>query len=440
MYHRAIHETQVSLTDKQVEREDMKKDQREDRQLSRREMLALSGAGAATLVGTSLVGRNAMAKGDEKKGGEKKSGEKKADDALPQVPRRVLGKTGQKIPILLFGGAVSLDPRFDPKLAEAMRFGVDYFDAADCYGGGKCELAVGSYLAKAKNRDKVWITSKSDEHGVKGFEQTLATSLRKLGTDHVDMYYLHALTDTKYLGKEMEATVARLKKEGKLRYFGFSCHNRNVAELLQKAAELPWIDSVMFRYNFRQYGNKELNAAMDAAHKAGVGLIAMKTQGSEAGFREAWTKFEKTGKWNKFQSVLKAVWEDPRITAAVSHMDTLGKLRDNIAAAVDKTKLSEVEHGAIERYAAATRSATCDGCDHICGAKVDAPVRIGDTMRYLMYHDVYGETDKARRLFGSLPQTARELAVVDFSAAEAACPHGVKLTEHMARAAKVLIG
>lgn len=65
----------------------------------------------------------------------------------------------------------------------------------------------------------------------------------------------------------------------KLRHFGFSGHAGNVAELLHKAAKAPWLESVLFRYSFRSYGDKELNAAIDAAHKAGVGLIAMKTQG-----------------------------------------------------------------------------------------------------------------------------------------------------------------
>ena len=402
------------------------KPENRDKTLTRRQMLGVSGAGAALIASASLT-RDAHAKGDSKK----KAG------ALPQVPRRVLGKTKQEIPILLFGGAVKLNARFDPKMAEAMRFGVNYVDAADCYGGGGCELAVASFVRKSKSRKKMWITSKSDNHDPEGFEKRLGRTLRQLDTTWVDMYYLHALRDPDYLTKELARKVEKLKKAGKIRYFGFSAHHGNVAELLQKAAELPWIDSVMFRYNFRQYGNKELNKAMDAAARSNIGLIAMKTQGAEASFRKAWKKFEQTGKWNKYQSVLKAVWADDRITAAVSAMDTLGKVRENVAAAVDKTKLSVTEHQALERYASATRAMACDGCDHICNARVDAPVQIGDTMRYLMYHDMYDEQDKAKRLFSELPSSARRLSGVDFRAASAACPHGIDLVAHMDRAAKV---
>jgi hypothetical protein len=360
------------------------------------------------------------------------------EESLPQVPRRTLGKTGQSIPILLMGGGMQLDTRFDPKLAEAYRFGVNYIDAADCYSNGSCEVAVAGFHTKAKNRKDLWITSKSDKHDPVGFEETVNTSLEKMKTDYVDLYFLHALQEGSYLSDELKATVERLKSEGKIRFFGFSCHHDNVAELLHQAAATPWVDAVMFRYNFRKYGDKELNAAMDACVKANVGLIAMKTQGSEASFEEAWKKFEGTGKWTKHQAVLKAVWADERITAAVSHMDTFEKLKQNIAAACDRTELGMVDRDALERYAAATRQFACDGCDHLCGAAVAAPVKIGATMRYLMYHDVYGERDKARELFRQLPAESRALAGVDFRGANAACPNGVDVAWHMDRASQVL--
>ncbi|HMK92174.1 MAG TPA: aldo/keto reductase [Thermoleophilia bacterium] len=392
----------------------------ERRTITRRELLELGGLAASTaLLPRSLLG---------------------AESALPQVPRRLLGKTGQQVPILLLGGASGFDPRFDPKIAEALRYGANYIDAADCYAGGRCETSVGAFHQRAKNRAAMWITSKSDKHDPEGFARTLDDSLKSLQTDYVDMYFLHGLTDARHLSPELATTVDRLKKTGKMRHFGFSCHGGNVVELLQKAASLPWVETVMFRYNFRQYGDRELNAAMDAAHRSGVGLIAMKTQGSEAGFRDAWKKFEQTGKWNKYQAVLKAVWADERISAAVSDMDTFEKLRANLDAALDRNALSQAERSALERYAADTRSLACDGCDHICGPAVAGPVRIGDTLRFLMYHDVYGQPEKARRLFQALPAEAQRLAGVDFAPANRACPHGVDVAGLMLRAHEVLAG
>ncbi len=397
------------------------------KRISRRDLFKLGAASAGAMaLGAGLPG---LVHAEDKA----------AVPALPQVPRRKLGKTGKEIPILLMGGAMKLDPKLDPKLAECLRFGVNYFDAADCYAGGTCEGAVASFMSTAGiKRESVWITSKSDAHDPAGFEATLATSLQKLNTKYVDMYFLHALQDGNFLSPEMAKTAERLKKEGKIRHIGFSCHDANVAELLQKAATLPWIDAIMFKYNFRDYGNKPLNAAMDACHTANIGLIAMKTQGSEASFADAWQKFQKVGKWSKQQAVLKAVWSDERITAAVSHMDSMDKLKQNIAAACDKFELGQAEVEAIERYAAETRSLACNGCEHICNAAVDAPVRIGTTLRYLMYHDVYGQQDEARAAFAKLPAEAQRIAGVDYRPANAACPHGVDVAWHMRRAAEVL--
>ena len=391
--------------------------------LNRRTFLSIGGG--AAIAGASL------------KPGEALAADPKAQN-LPQVPRRVLGKTKEEIPILLFGAAVPLDVRFDPKLAEAFRFGVNYIDAAASYNNGNTETAVGNFWTRARlKREDFWITSKSGQFDPRGLRRTLDVGLQKMKTDYVDLYYMHALNDTEYLSAETERLAEQLKREGKVRHFGFSCHGSRVVDLLNAAAKRPWVESIMFRYNFRKYGDKALNRAMDACHKAGIGLIAMKTQGSEAGFKDQWQKFEKTGKWTKHQAVLKAVWEDERITAAVSAMKNFTQVRQNIQAALDKTKLTRAEHDALDRYAAATRSLACDGCDHLCNPAVQAPVQIGSTMRFLMYHDVYGEPEKAQKLFSELPEGAKALAGVDFSGANRACPHGVDVAAHMERAREV---
>jgi hypothetical protein len=64
-------------------------------------------------------------------------------------------------------------------------------------------------------------------------------------------------------------------------------------------------------------------------------------------------------------------------------------------------------------------------------------VKIGATMRYIMYHDVYGEQENAKELFAKLPAEARRLAGVDFSGANAACPRGVDVAKQMERAVRI---
>lgn len=396
-----------------------------EKNITRREMLRLAGlAGLGGLAAVALPRAAAAAA-------------PAPSPALPCVPRRVLGKTHQEIPILLMGGGQGFEERFDPRIAECLRFGVNYFDAADCYAGGKSETGLGSFIEKSGKRNDLWITTKSDDHGPDGLAKILDRSLERMKTDHVDLYFLHALKDPRTLNPEVARAAEAFKKAGKIKFFGFSCHDGTVAELLTKAAGLPWIDAIMFKYNFRDYGDKELNTAIDACHKAGVGLIAMKTQGSAVSFDDRVKKFE-GGKFSKHQAVLKAVWEDERITAAVSHMDTLDKIKANVAAALDRDKLTAADHEALARYDQETRHLYCAGCQHLCGRALPAGLEVGTTLRALMYHDTYGDAAKAREVFAKLPAPARQIAGVDFSEAARLCPHHIDIAKHMQRAAGVL--
>jgi hypothetical protein len=92
----------------------------------------------------------------------------------------------------------------------------------------------------------------------------------------------------------------------------------------------------------------------------------------------------------------------------------------------------------LHRYAAATRSLACDGCDHLCSAGLSRPIPIATTLRYLMYHDSYGKRDEARVLYQALPDAARSVDGVDFSSASRACPNGLNVEALVARAAQVL--
>lgn len=402
------------------------------RLISRRQLLRKTGAVGAGIV----VADGALASIAESAWALARDAEAQA--LARAMPRRVLGKTGRKIPILLQGGSMAWNTKWDPKLPESIKHGIDYFDCAWSYSGGTNELAIGSFLQRTQMRDQIWITSKTNQHDPVSLEQHLSESLGRLSTTHVDMYFLHGLDDARKLDKALLGKLEQLKKQKKLMHFGFSCHGGNVAELLTAAAQTPWVDAVMFRYNFRQYGNAELNRAIDACAKAGVGLIAMKTQGSAVSFESEVQKFEQTGKWTKHQAVLKAVWADERLAAAVSEMDSLEKIRQNAEAARDPGKLGALDTEALRRYAAATRSLACDGCDHLCTGGLSRPIPVATTLRYLMYHDSYGKQAEARALYRALPEAARQVDGVDFAPSSRACPNGLDVAQLVSRAARVL--
>jgi len=116
----------------------------------------------------------------------------------------------------------------------------------------------------------------------KAYMSNIDKMMPVLGVDYLDMFFMHAVNNLDSLEPDFLRMGDALKKSGKAKYFGFSCHHGNVVELMNKAASIgsDAINAIMFRYNFSKYGDLELNKAIDACANAGIGLIAMKTQAS----------------------------------------------------------------------------------------------------------------------------------------------------------------
>ena len=360
-----------------------------------------------------------------------------ADKAAPAptVPRKTLGSTGEKIPILVLGCAQRFDDKYDKILHRAYSSGVDYLDTAHVYADGWSHKTIVPFLEQIGDRKKIWITSKfpAKPGTVEGFDKGLDTCLSELQTDYLDLFFMHALDDPKHLDPEYIKMGESMRKSKKTRFFGFSCHGDRQLELLNKAAQVGGIDVIMFRYSFAQYGDLELNKAIDALKKQGVGLIAMKTQDSVPKDQAEVVQF-KSRNFNLAQAKLKAVWADERIDAAVSHMDNTTKLKENVDAARSPIQLSMNEFNQLQRLATATAAYSCHGCSQICEPHVGGETKIADTLRFLMYHESYGEQDKARTLFSRMTPQERTIAGVDFSKAAAACPRGIDIAARMQQA------
>lgn len=370
-----------------------------DRDVSRRGFLSAA-AGAA--AGAALSPAAAAAQAVDK-----------------SLPLGVLGKTGEKVTVLSAGTAFNLSPII---LRALRKEGVHYIDTAQSYEGGNSEKAVGAWFEKSGLRKDTFLVTKCGNHDPVAFTAALSGSLESLKTDVIDLYFLHNLGNPDRLDADMKATQERLKKEGKIRYFGFSSHHRNMIDVLERAPEVGYVDAIMFKVSFRDAENERLQRAVDKCHKAGIGLIAMKTQGGrseEPGNLAEWPGF------NRHQAALKHIWEDERYTAICSHMVNIQQVRENTDAARKGPRMGFFERQQLEEYASATDHLYCRGCDQICGACVDGETAIGDILRFRMYHDNYGHRRKARDLFRQLPEAQQQITGIDFAAAEAACPHGL---------------
>jgi hypothetical protein len=343
-----------------------------------------------------------------------------------QVPRRKLGKTGVIVPILELGNADFMEKQI--LLYKSLDWGVNCWDTADCYNNGNSELGIGKFLgAHLAVRKDIFIVTKSCKKDSAGLQEMLERSLSRMKTDYIDLYFLHGVVDGAQLTDDVKNWAEKAKREKKIKFFSSSTHS-SMAKCRDAAAKLDWIDAIMTMYNFREMQNPEMQAAVDACHKANIGLVAMKTQGKSVKVpetekdKEMYVHFLQKN-FTPEQAKLKAVWQDERIASICSAMPSIATLVSNVAAALDKTKLTQADIDMLKEYAAATCSGYCAGCEDICAtAMPEVPVR--DMMRFAMYHDSYGSRQLARENFAVIDAATRnKMAAIDYSHVEQMCPN-----------------
>jgi len=404
----------------------------DDKGLSRRNFIKLAGI---TAPGAVLASANPLAAAGS-------ADEKPAPNSV--IPVRPFGKTGVNVSILSLGGMFDI-PSNQLLLRQALKWGVTYWDTADCYEGGNSEAGIGQFLKKYPDtRKTIFLVSKSDRRDPKGLSELLDRSLQKMNTDHIDLYFIHGTKSIGELNQETKAWAEKAKSEGRIKYFGFSAHS-NMEEQMMAAAKLGWIDGIMISYNFRLMRSDKMRAAVEACSKAGIGLTAMKTQGGGQVSVQSEAELEMAGKFMKqgftdAQAKLKAIWENPAIASICSQMPNMTVLMSNVAAALNQTKLSASTLDAMDKYAEQTACGYCTGCTNICEAAFDSAVPVGDIMRCLMYHNSYGDTERAKALFAQISsKTPGGLAGLDYSLAEARCPQKLRIGELVKTAATILV-
>lgn len=192
--------------------------------------------------------------------------------------RRTLGRTGERISVLGFGGMVAnREDLADVKrwVGEAVSRGINYFDVAPSYGNAEERLGP----ALKPYRDEVFLACKSLERGRKGAERQLEESLSKLQTDRLDLYQLHGIRSEEDVeqilgpGGALEALV-EARKEGRTRYLGVTAHSEEPAIALLNAFEF---DTVLYPLNWAAWSVHGFGRKIaEAARARGVGVLALK--------------------------------------------------------------------------------------------------------------------------------------------------------------------
>jgi predicted aldo/keto reductase-like oxidoreductase len=202
-------------------------------------------------------------------------------DDLPagsEIPKRTLGKTGEKLSIIGFGGIMLND---NPQeyaneiVAKAFDAGINYFDIAPSYGNAQSKLGP----ALKPYRKDSFLACKTHERSAAGAEKELNESLSIFETDHFDLYQLHALSSTEDVEKVFGPSGAmevflKAKQQGKLKHLGFSAHSVDAALLAMQKFDF---DTILFPINFNCWDEGNFGPQVfETARSKGMGILALK--------------------------------------------------------------------------------------------------------------------------------------------------------------------
>src|SRR5213593_3600724 len=165
------------------------------------------------------------------------------------IPTRVLGRTKERVSILCLGGwhigSVKEKGEAIRIMHAAIDEGINFFDNAWDYHNGRSEEWMGEALAMDGRRNKVFLMTKNCERDYAGSMKDLEESLRRLKTDHLDLWQFHEMvydSDPDWVFAEDGAIHAGLKalKEGKVRFLGFTGHKDPIIHLKMLSKPFDW--------------------------------------------------------------------------------------------------------------------------------------------------------------------------------------------------------
>jgi predicted aldo/keto reductase-like oxidoreductase len=200
-----------------------------------------------------------------------------------KLERRSLGRTGERLSIIGFGGIVVKDATTEQaaqRVQEAIEAGVNYFDVAPSYGNAEEMLGP----ALEPYRKSVFLACKTEQRTRAGAAAELERSLKRMRTDHFDLYQHHAVAKLKdvetILGPNgaMETFVAA-RKAGKVRFLGFSAHSVEAALALMQGFEF---DTILYPVNYAiWYAGNFGPQVLARAQEKKMGILALKAMAKQ---------------------------------------------------------------------------------------------------------------------------------------------------------------
>ncbi len=359
---------------------------------------------------------------------------------------RNLGKTGLKVTSLSFGCMTTSDPTV---IERAAGTGIVHFDTARLYQNGNNERMVGAALKS--RRQKVVISSKSQGKTQQQALADLDTSLRELGTDYLDIWYLHMKNEPAEVTDDLLEAQRIAKKAGKIRFAGVSTHF-NMDRMLRYLAEQGQTDVALTTYNFAMRSvaadmntntaapRTDMSAAIREARKSGMGIIVMKAlaggatrvqRGDRLYGADPQTLARRLGQPGLPLAAIKWALRNESVDTAIVCMTDHDQFEENLRAMAEP--YTRKDEALLAEQLARISDSYCRMCG-ACGGVCDKGVPVPDMLRFLTYVEGYGQFAMARARFLEFPEEVRAVRCGDCAACSVKCPNGVRVRERVGRA------
>jgi len=204
------------------------------------------------------------------------------------LPTRTLGKMGEKVTCLGLGGFhigwLKNEAVAQATIEKALEVGIRFFDNAEGYSKGRSEERYGKYLIP-NYRDDIFLMTKTSAVDAQTARAHLEGSLRRLKTDHLDLWQIHALKDPADADARLEAGILdvaiKAKEEGKVRHIGFTGHASPYAHVRMTENETvrQACSTCQFPINPVDAASKHsfIEHTLPALQKNKISVLAMKT-------------------------------------------------------------------------------------------------------------------------------------------------------------------
>ena len=345
----------------------------------------------------------------------------------PGFRYKILGKTGLKVTTVGFGCMITSDGSVVERAAD---LGITYFDTARGYQSGNNERMVGAAL-KRKRKD-ITLSTKTMAKTKEEALQHIDTSLKELGTDHVDIWYLHNRTSPADVTDDLIEAQQIAKKAGKIRFAGASTHSGQ-KELIPFLAKHPNIDVILTAYNFTM--EPFMEGIIEEAAKAGKGVVAMKVMaGGIRRLPAGDPNIKRLQAGGGMLAALKWVLRNANVGTTVPSMTDMEQLDQNLKATANP--FSEADRKILTAHLERIAPLYCRMCGE-CNGACRQGLPVADILRFLTYADGYGQFALGRENFLQLPRQQAAVKCGNCPGCTVECPYGVRVSERLIRAQEV---